>query len=89
MAKGYSVSIDNYSQRPPESDTVTGYDRAHFEMYIALLDAANLESSWIDAYKTAFGVGPPADRLEAAKAFYESHLQRARWMTVSGFQRLL
>lgn len=81
--------MDDFSQRPPDSDTVTDYDRAHFKLYIALLDASMHEASWIDAYTTVFGDCPPADRFEAAKAFYESHLQRARWMTVSGYQRLL
>lgn len=76
------------AKRAPGEADLTDYDRAHLVTYLRLLDAASEDAPWHEVCRIVLRVDPDADE-EAARATYESHLARARWMTASGHQHLL
>ena len=53
-----------------------------------LIDAEDSGAEWQEVYEDAFGRKIGSNR-EEAKAQYEAHLKRARWMTKVGFRQLL
>lgn len=73
---------------PPESDTVTAYDRAHFITYLKLLDADAAGLDWQTTVQTVLSVDPASD-IKTARHIYEAHLARARWMCSTGYRHLL
>ncbi len=73
---------------PPESETVTAYDRQCFKLYITLLDADASGEEWSDAYKRIFGKSAIQNHKRAFK-HYQAHLKRAKWMTTTGYLQLL
>ena len=81
------MSQPDFMDRPPQSDSVTAYDEAHFVTYLRLLDAAADGAAWEEIAGVIFGVDPFAE-AEQAKAIYDSHLERARWMARSGYRQI-
>lgn len=79
---------NEYRIHPPESDTVTAYDRRCFKLYIVLIDADVAGTDWSDAYREAFGREIDKDR-EKAHRQYQAHLERARWMSAVGYKHLV
>ncbi len=77
-----------FRECPPESETVTDYDRQCFRLYIILIDADSSGAEWHKTYRQAFGRGIGRD-CERAQRQYLSHLERARWMTTAGFAQIL
>ena len=73
---------------PPTGDTITSYDRAHFVTYLQLLDAHAMCVDWKETARTVLSLDPDAD-VETAERSYDAHLARARWMTHTGYRRLL
>lgn len=82
------MTNSNFQDQPPQSQTVTGYDRAHFVHYLRLLDADAERADWGEAVQIVFGIDP-AQEPDRAKMVYDSHLERAQWMTRSGYRHLL
>lgn len=72
----------------PWSDHVTDYDRAHFDIYLRLLDATAEGADENEVIRLVLKIDPVKDRDRARKSF-ESHLKRARWMTQIGYRDLL
>ena len=70
----------------PWLDHVTDYDRAHFILYVRLLDAEHLGADDSDMCRTILGLDPDCARARLA---LESHLKRARWMSETGYRDLL
>tara|TARA_B100002049_G_scaffold94684_1_gene70169 strand:- start:974 stop:1231 length:258 start_codon:yes stop_codon:yes gene_type:complete len=81
------MSQPDFMHRPPQADSVTAYDEAHFVTYLRLLDAAADGAAWEEIARVVFGVDPSAE-AEQAKAMYDSHLERARWMARSGYKKI-
>ena len=81
------MSQPDFMHRPPQADSVTAYDEAHFVTYLRLLDAATDGAAWEEIARVVFGVDPSAE-AEQAKAMYDSHLERARWMARSGYKKI-
>ena len=82
------MTIGAFEDRPPESGELTDYDRSHLSAYLRPLDAANEGADWREAVQIIFGLDP-ADSPLSARAIYDSHLARARWMTRTGYRNLL
>jgi hypothetical protein len=80
-----SIAFDD---QPPQSSSLTEYDRQHLALYIRLLDAAAEGAEWTEVVRVLFGLDPNQDR-ERAKWVHDSHLARARWMTEHGYRDLL
>lgn len=76
-----------FLDRPPESATLTDYDRTHMKLYMRLLDAATDGAAWQEAVSVLFGIDPDKDP-ERARRVHDSHLARARWMTERGYRLL-
>ena len=70
----------DFLERPPESASITDYDRAHMTLYLRLLDAASDGAAWEEAVSILFGIDPAAEP-ERARRIHDSHLDRAKWMT--------
>ncbi len=72
----------------PWSDAITPYDEAHFITYVRLLDAEVEGADWQEVAKIVLHRDPLADPGGAHKCWV-SHLNRAKWMTTSGYKELL
>ena len=76
------------SDLAPDGPDLTAYDRDQMATYLRLIDAADDGADWREAVEIIFGVDPNAD-LERARATYDSHLARARWISAQGYQSLV
>jgi len=72
----------------PTGETLTGYDRRCFKLYIMLIDAHDAGVSWDDSYPDLFDEPIGADR-QRAESRHRSYLNRARWMTAAGYRQLI
>ncbi len=73
---------------PPDSDSITAYDQAHFATYLSLLYAAGEGENDHQMARNILGIDPDKEPQRALQAL-ESHLKRARWLAESGYQSLL
>jgi hypothetical protein len=72
----------------PSADTLTPYDKNHLVTYLRLLDASTQGADWTDAARIVLGMDPEHEP-QRARAVWESHLERAKWMTTHGYKDLL
>lgn len=82
------MTIAPFELAPPQSNGITSYDESHFVTYIRLLDAAAEGADWREAVHYIFEIDPDADP-ENAKQLHDNHLNRAKWMTETGYVLLL
>ena len=73
---------------PPHADEPTEYDWAHRICYLRLLDADADGADWREVARTVMKLDPDADP-DGARALWESHLKRAKWMTTHGYRDYL
>ena len=73
---------------PPLAEQMTEYDRGHLKTYLRLLDAAAEGADWQEVAKLVLGLDVAANP-EHARIVHEAHLERARWMTRTGYRDLL
>ena len=66
---------------------VTDYDRAHLQAYLRLLDADAAHADWREAASFVLGLDVDKDPVRA-KRIHQVHLDRARWMSASGYRQL-
>lgn len=76
------------ADRAPVDETITAYDRAHLITYLRLLDAAADDADWCEVARIVLQLDPVKEP-ERAHASFCSHLERAKWMTRSGYRHLL
>ncbi len=81
-------SMSDFLESPPESETVTTYDRQCFRLYLMLMDADDSGAEWQGTYEQVFGraIGEERDK---ALCQYRAHLRRAQWMTTMGYRQML
>ena len=72
----------------PWSDALTDYDLGHLTVYLRLLDAEQDKADWREAARLVLQRDPDAGEARARQC-WESHMQRARWMTETGYRLLL
>ena len=72
----------------PSTATLTGYDREHLLTYLRLLDADAEGADWREVSRIVLHIDPDREP-ERARLAFDSHLARAKWMTVHGYQKLL
>ena len=75
-------------EAPPDSASVTDYDRLHLKLYLRLLDAEADGADWREAVFILFDLDPASDMARAERV-YNAHLSRAQWMTRQGYRDLL
>lgn len=71
----------------PPGDVVTEYDRAHFRLYVELLDALAARTDRDEMCRTILDIDPARDPDGAYEAL-QSHLDRAVWMSKAGFRQI-
>lgn len=74
-------------QNIPWSDSLTDYDKAHFTLYLRLLDASADDASDEEMARVILGIDP-ADEPERAQKTLRSHLDRANWLMTTGYKEL-
>lgn len=79
---------DPFEDTPPSGQELTDYDRSHIKLYMRLLDATSDGADWREAVEVLFGIDPRCEP-ERARLVHDRHLQRARWMTQTGYRLLL
>ena len=82
------MTIAPFELAPPQSDSITAYDEAHFVTYIRLLDANAEGADWREAVHYIFEIDADA-YPERARQAHDNHLKRAKWMTETGYLLLL
>jgi hypothetical protein len=78
----------DFLDQPPESRTLTDYDRKHMILYLRLLDADADGADWREAVQILFGLDTRVDE-DRARRIHAAHLARAKWMTEHGYRHLL
>ena len=53
---GHTAS--KFLDEPPDSETLTTYDREHIKLYMRLLDAERDGADWREAVRVLFGFDP-------------------------------
>jgi len=81
-------TVNQLADTPPSAEHVTDYDRRQFKVYARLLDAAAEQADWREVADRVLGLDVAA-QPEHARRVYDSHLERARWMTTNGYRDLL
>ncbi|MBP1848321.1 hypothetical protein J2046_006612 [Rhizobium petrolearium] len=77
-----------FADEVPWSEDFTDYDWQHRVAYIRLLDAKADGADWEEAARIILHRDTEADR-ERSFLCWESHMQRAEWMTHTGYKHLL
>lgn len=72
----------------PSDEHVTAYDRAHFKIYLRMLDAAKAAAAWEEVSSIVLGIDPLREPARAKRA-YETHLARAQWLANKGYKELV
>lgn len=80
--------IESFQDIAPSGQDLTDYDKSHVKLYMRLLDAAADGAHWEEAVRVLFGLDP-AREPERCRRIHDSHLDRARWMTHTGYRHLL
>lgn len=80
--------IEPFEDIAPSGRELTDYDRSHVNLYVRLLDAAAEGARWEEAVQVLFGLDPVREP-QRCRHIYDSHLDRARWMTHTGYRHLL
>ncbi len=85
---GLPVTVLSFEDCPPQTSSVTPYDKRHFVTYLRILEAAKQQADWREVALVLFGIDA-AREPERARAVHDNHLARARWMTDQGYRELL
>ena len=72
----------------PTASEPTDYDWKHRICYLRLLDADAVGSDWREVASTVMKLDPDGDP-DVARASWQSHLNRAKWMTTHGYRDYL
>jgi hypothetical protein len=76
------------SDSAPTAPSLTPYDEQHLITYLRLLDAASEGADWQEVARLVLHIDPAREPDRARRA-WASHLERARWMSDSGYRNLL
>lgn len=72
----------------PGEPAITAYDEQHYVTYLRLLDASRDGADWQEVARIVLHRDPIAEE-ERSRRCWESHLARARWLSGSGYRRIL
>ncbi|MGY3341238.1 hypothetical protein ACVWZ4_007426 [Bradyrhizobium sp. USDA 4472] len=70
---------------PTGTAALTPYDHEHAVTYLRLLDADAAGADWREVAQLVLHIDPKREPTRARRAF-ESHLERAKWMTEHGYR---
>lgn len=72
----------------PTGPDITIYDEQHFVTYLRLLDADAESAAWTEVARIVLHRDPAGDPARTQRC-WESHLARVKWMTKTGYRRIL
>lgn len=72
----------------PTGDEITRYDERHFVTYMRLLDAKAEDADWKEVAQIVLHRDPVAEELLTRRC-WQSHLERAQWLSREGYKRIL
>ncbi len=72
----------------PWSAEFSAYDEEHLVTYLRLLDAEADGADWREVARIVLRLDP-AVNPDGARRCWESHLDRAKWMTKEGYRYLV
>ncbi|HEY4201548.1 MAG TPA: DUF2285 domain-containing protein [Devosiaceae bacterium] len=72
----------------PTGPNITPYDEQHYVTYLRLLDASRAGADWREVSRIVLHRDPVAEEGRSCRC-WESHLARARWLSHSGYRRIL
>jgi predicted secreted protein len=75
------------ADRAPQGEAITKYDWHHLITYLRLLDAEEDGADWREVAKLVLYLDPAHDENRARIA-WQSHLERAHWLTGRGYRRI-
>jgi len=72
----------------PTGTEITDYDQRHFVTYLRLLDAKAEDADWKEVALIVLHRDPLAEELRTYQC-WQSHLERAQWLSREGYRRIL
>ena len=72
----------------PTGSVLTDYDVEHAITYLRLLHAAEDEADWREVAHIVLRIDPDREN-DRARLSFDTHLERARWMSSHGYRQLL
>lgn len=72
----------------PTGTEITDYDERHFVTYLRLLDARAEDADWKEVALIVLHRDPLAEELRTYRC-WQSHLERAQWLSREGYKRIL
>jgi Uncharacterized conserved protein (DUF2285) len=84
----YPILRSPVADQAPNADHLTEYDQEHLTVYLRLLDAEADGADWTEVARIVLAIDPAEEPCRARGA-WESHLARAKWMTLRGYRHLL
>ena len=72
----------------PTGSDITIYDEEHFVTYLRLLDADAEGADWTEVARIVLHRDPAAEELRTYRC-WQSHLERAQWLSREGYRKIL
>ena len=89
MTMRVPVELDpDVDDEAPTGDTITVYDERHFVTYLRLLDAKAEGADWKEVARIVLHRDPAAEELLTRRC-WQSHLERAQWLSHEGYRKIL
>lgn len=84
-----AVELDpDVADEAPSDNAVTPYDEQLYVTYLRLLDACRDGADWQEVARIVLHRDPIAEEARSRHC-WESHLARAKWLSGSGYRRIL
>ena len=89
MAMRVPVELDpDVDDAPPTGNAITVYDERHFVTYLRLLDAKAEGADWKEVAQIVLHRDPATEELRTYRC-WQSHLERAQWLSREGYRKIL
>ena len=83
------VELDpDVDDEAPTGDYITKYDERHFVTYLRLLDAKAEDADWKEVAQIVLHRDPVSEEFRTYRC-WQSHLERAQWLSREGYKRML
>jgi len=75
-------------EEAPTGRDITSYDERHYVTYLRPLDAKAEGADWSEVARIVLHRNPIAEK-ERTYRCWQSHLERARWLSREGYRKIL
>jgi hypothetical protein len=83
------VELDpDVGDEAPTGNAITPYDEQHFVTYLRLLDAKAEGADWKEVAEIVLHRDPVGDEFRTRRC-WQSHLERAQWLSREGYRKIL